>query len=327
MMTSALENRIFQIGEEGIQPLALDIFRFQYANNPIYRAFTDSLGIRPAAVGSLTEIPFLPVNFFKTHPVRTTEFVPEAVFRSSGTSGTGDSCHEVKTLGLYKKSFLAAFQQFYGPVKDYCIIGLLPAYLERSDSSLVLMVDGLIRDSGHPDSGFYLYEHAALHELLNRLEALGQKTLLIGVTFALLDFAEKYTMDLRHTVVMETGGMKGRRKEITRAELHAILTGRLGLGTIHAEYGMTELLSQAYSPGAGLFRCPPWMKVLPRTEDDPLDTGISGEGILNIVDLANLYSCSFLATEDMGRVYQDGSFEVAGRVDNSDIRGCSLMVM
>jgi len=327
MRTSALENRIFQIGEGGIEPLALDIFRFQYSHNPIYRAFADTLGIRPGTVATLTEIPYLPVSFFKTHPLRTTEFVPEVIFRSSGTSGTGDSSHEVKRVELYKKSFSAAFQQFYGPVTDYCIIGLLPAYLERSDSSLVLMVEGLIRDSGHPDSGFYLYEHAALHDLLVRLEGLGQKTLLIGVTFALLDFAEKYTMDLRHTVVMETGGMKGRRKEITRAELHDILIARLGVSSVHAEYGMTELLSQAYSAGKGLFRCPPWMKVLPRTEDDPLDTGLSGEGILNIIDLANLYSCSFLATEDMGRVYGDGSFEVVGRVDNSDIRGCSLMVI
>jgi len=310
-----------------MEPLALDIFRFQYDNNPVYRAYSDALGLRPGIVRTLTEIPFLPVSFFKTHPVRTLEFTPEAIFRSSGTTGTGGSRHEVKDLGLYEKSFGAAFELFYGPVKDWCVIGLLPAYLERSDSSLVLMVDRLIKDSGHPDSGFYLYEHEVLFNALKRLEARGQKTLLIGVTFALLDFAEKYSMQLRHTVVMETGGMKGRRKEITRAELHATLMEGLGVATVHAEYGMTELLSQAYSAGHGLFRCPPWMKVLPRAEDDPLDTGLHGEGILNVIDLANLYSCSFLATEDMGRVYGDGSFEVVGRVDNSDIRGCSLMVI
>ncbi len=189
------------------------------------------------------------------------------------------------------------------------------------------MADELIRRSGHPDSGFYLYEHAALYEILQRLEAQGQKTLLIGVSFALLDFAEKYSLSLQHTVVMETGGMKGRRRELTRTELHTFLTDRLGVKMIHAEYGMTELLSQAYSPGGGLFSCPPWMKVLVRSEDDPLEVHGKGEGILNVIDLANRWSCAFLATEDVGRVYPDGRFEVAGRVDNSDIRGCSLMVV
>jgi hypothetical protein len=307
--------------------LALEIFRFQYEHNAIYRLYTDTLGINPASVQAITEIPFLPVSFFKTHTVKTTDFTPEAVFESSGTTGARGSLHEVKDLGLYQKSFTAGFEQFYGPVKDWCIIGLLPAYLERSNSSLVVMVDALIRESGHPDSGFYLYEHGKLFELLGRLEARGQKTLLIGVTFALLDFAESYSLPLRHTIVMETGGMKGRRKEITRAELHDFLTARLGLTVIHAEYGATELLSQAYSDGKGLFTCPPWMRVLPRAEDDPLETREQGEGILNIIDLANLYSCSFLATEDIGRIHPDGRFEVAGRVDNSDIRGCSLMVV
>ena len=312
---------------EPFRSLALEIFRFQYDNNPIYRLYTDTLGIDPDAVRAITEIPFLPVSFFKTHAVKTTDFTPEAVFESSGTTGTRGSLHEVKDLELYQKSFTAGFELFYGPVKDWCIIGLLPAYLERSNSSLVVMVDALIRESGHPDSGFYLYEHAKLFELLGRLEATRQKTLVIGVTFALLDFAESYSLPLRHTIVMETGGMKGRRKEITRAELHDFLTARLGLSVIHAEYGATELLSQAYSDGNGLFTCPPWMQVLPRAEDDPLETRLQGEGILNIIDLANVYSCSFLATEDIGRIHPDGRFEVAGRVDNSDIRGCSLMVV
>jgi hypothetical protein len=236
------------------------------------------------------------------------------------------SSHLVKDAGLYRESFLTGFGQFYGPVADWCIIGLLPAYLERSDSSLVYMVNDLIGRSGHPDSGFYLYEYEALYELLQRLEAAGQKTLLIGVTFALLDFAEQYSLSLEHTVVMETGGMKGRRREITREELHTFLRERLGVKTVHAEYGMTELLSQGYSAGDGVFRCPRWMRVLVRSEDDPLDVRASGEGLINVIDLANIWSCAFIATEDVGVLRPDGGFTVAGRVDHSDVRGCSLLV-
>jgi len=321
-----LENNLFTPDEKGFPSRALELFHFQYANNPLYRQYTDTLGIDPRTVRQLTDIPFLPVSFFKTHRVRTTEFEPGIVFESSGTTGTGGSRHEVKDPDLYRKSFTAAWERFYGPIRDWCIIGLLPAYLERSHSSLVLMVHELIAATGHPDSGFYLYEQEMLYDTLQRLERGGQKTLLIGVTFALLDLAEKYPMSLRYTTVMETGGMKGRRKEITRQELHAFLKERWGVRSIHAEYGMTELLSQAYSAGDGRFYCPPWMKVLPRKEDDPLLITSHGEGILNIIDLANIWSCSFLATEDVGIVYPDGSFEVAGRVDNSDIRGCSLLV-
>jgi hypothetical protein len=327
-MDRELENRIFQVGPDGFTGLALDIFHYQYEHNLLYRQYTDTLGIDPRRVQSIDAIPFLPISFYKTHRVQTTGFTPEIVFESSGTTGTGSSRHFVKDLGLYRKSFSKAFERAYGPVGEWVIIGLLPAYLERSShSSLVLMVHELIGLSGHAESGFYLYEHEILYNLLDRLERTGQKTLLIGVTFALLDFAEKYRLDLRNTVVMETGGMKGRRKELTRQELHGVLQERLGLLSVHAEYGMTELLSQAYSDGAGLFHPPPWMRVLPRQEDDPLDTRMEGEGILDIIDLANLYSCSFLATEDVGRVYADGSFEVAGRVDNSDIRGCSLLLV
>jgi hypothetical protein len=326
-MMTALENRIFRVTGGEFSELALDIFRFQYENNPLYHQFTNNLGIDPRAVRTLAGIPFLPAGFFKSDAVRTTEFTPEKVFESSGTTGTGGSRHFVKDLGIYRRSFLAGFENAYGPVGDWVIIGLLPAYLERSDSSLVSMVDELIAGSGQPESGFYLYEHQALFDLLQKLEAEGRKTLLIGVTFALLDFSEKYRLSLKHTIVMETGGMKGRRKEITRMELHDQLKERLGVSSVHAEYGMTELLSQAYSGGGGLFHPPPWMRVLPRKEDDPLDVGTQGEGILDIIDLANLYSCSFLATDDIGKVYADGSFEVAGRVDNSDIRGCSLLVV
>jgi hypothetical protein len=326
-LASSLEKAIFDVRPAEFAGMATEIFRYQYANNTLYRSWTDTLGIRPSEVRMLEEIPFLPVSFFKTGEVRTTEYEPQAVFESSGTTGTGGSRHAVKDLDLYRKSFTSGFRQFYGPVEDYCIIGLLPAYLERSNSSLVVMVHELIALSGHPDSGFYLYEHEALHQVLLRLEAAGEKVLLIGVTFALLDFAEKYSLSLKHTIVMETGGMKGRRKEITRPELHAFLKERLGVQAIHAEYGMTELLSQAYSSGGGRFLCPSWMKALVRKEDDPLDVSDRGEGLLNIIDLANIYSCSFIAVDDIGFIHEDGGFEVSGRVDNSDIRGCSLMVV
>ena len=322
-----MTDELFTVDPSPLLPRALELCGFQYANNPLYRQYADALGIDPAGISGLTGLPFLPIGFFKTQLVQTTDFIPEAVFTSSGTTGMVTSRHALKDLALYRASFRAGFQRFYGNSTDWCVIGLLPSYLERSNSSLVVMVDDLIRESGHPDSGFYLYDHAALYSLLGRLEAAGQKTLLIGVTFALLDFAERYTLSLRHTVVMETGGMKGRRKELTRPELHAFLMQRLGVPAIHAEYGMTELLSQAYSAGGGIFTCPPWMQVLVRMEDDPLEVCTHGEGILNVIDLANRWSCGFLATDDVGRVYPDGRFEVSGRVDNSDIRGCSLLVV
>jgi hypothetical protein len=317
---------LFELTDTDFIPRALETFRLQYADNPVYRQYADALGVLPDRVRTLPEIPFLPVSLFKTHPVRTGNFIPEIAFESSGTTGSVTSRHEVRYLDVYRSSFTAGFERFYGQVGEWCVIGLLPAYLERSHSSLVLMVHELIGSSGHPDSGFYLYDHDTLHAVLQQLERRGQKTLLIGVTFALLDFAEKYAMSLRHTVVMETGGMKGRRREITRNELHDYLKERLGVSSIHAEYGMTELLSQAYSSGDGLFACPPWMRALVRREDDPLEVMIRGEGLLNIIDLANTWSCSFLATEDIGRIGPDGRFEVSGRADNSDVRGCSLLV-
>ncbi len=262
---------VFEAAESDLTRQALAIFRFQYSYNPVYQLYTDSLRIDPRSVETLAQIPFLPIGFFKTHRVVTTDFEPEAVFESSGTTLSGNSRHFVKSLDLYRKSFRTGFERSYGRVGDYCIIGLLPSYLERSNSSLVSMTDELIRASGHPDSGFYLYDHKKLSETLIRLEAEGQKTLLIGVSFALLDFAEKQKMNLKHTTVVETGGMKGRRKEMIREELHGLLSDRLGLSVIHAEYGMTELLSQAWSAGGGLFEPVPWMKALVRKEDDPFD--------------------------------------------------------
>jgi hypothetical protein len=325
-MNSKYEDKVFLVDQSGFDQLALDLFHFQYDQNPVYREYVNALQIVGQAVQRVEDIPFLPIQLFKTRDVRTTVYEPEAVFMSSGTTQTINSRHAVKSLALYRQSFLLAFEQFYGPVNEWCIIGLLPSYLERSNSSLVVMADELIRRSAHPGSGFYLYEHEKLAHVLQTLEASKQKTLLIGVTFGLLDFAEQFPMPLQHTIIMETGGMKGRREEMTRQEVHDILKTAFGLPSIHSEYGMTELLSQGYSKGEGIFHTPSWMQVRVRQDDDPLDIRLSGTGIINVIDLANIYSCCFIATEDVGRVYEDGSFEVQGRVDNSDIRGCSLMV-
>jgi hypothetical protein len=274
----------------------------------------------------------LPISFFKTHSITTTAFTPAAIFESSGTTQTINSKHLIKDIGLYETSFTNCFKLFYGQPEEWCIIALLPSYLERNNSSLVLMADKLIQQSKHPQSGFYLQDTEALHETLVSLENKQQKTLLIGVTFALLDFAEKYSLPLHYTTIMETGGMKGRRKEMTRQEVHSALCKSFQLQNIHSEYGMTELLSQAYSKGDGIFNCPPWMKILIRDEDDPLTVHTSTQnkivsGAINIIDLANIYSCSFIATEDAGKLFADDSFEVLGRLDNSDISGCSLLVL
>jgi hypothetical protein len=323
-MICEIEDKIFSLEPVDFEQLALEVFQFQYNNNAIYQQYVKALSIVGSNVRSIDQIPFLPIRFFKTADIKTTVFEPEAVFESSGTTQTINSRHYVKDLSIYQRSFLQAWEQFYGPVQDWCVIGLLPAYLERQNSSLVVMVNEMIKLSGHAQSGFYLYEHEKLAVVLQELEKQGQKTLLIGVTFGLLDFAEQFPMPLKHTIVMETGGMKGRRREMTRQEVHAILSTAFKTPLIHSEYGMTELLSQAYSYGHGLFDCPPWMKVLVRQDDDPLDVRVAGSGVINIIDLANLYSCSFIATDDVGTVQEDGSFEVLGRVDTSDIRGCTL---
>lgn len=321
--------KIFDTSPDNFELGALELFRFQYANNIMYRDYVNALGVTPEKVKSITQIPFLPIRFFKTHTVATCSFEPEIVFESSGTTGMISSKHFVKEVDIYKESFLKCFKSFYGSVSEWCIIGLLPSYIERKNSSLVYMANNLIQASQHPDSGFYLNEFDKLNSLLKKLESKHQKTLLIGVTFALLDFAEKYPISLHHTTIMETGGMKGRKKEMTRREVHEILITSFKIPVIHAEYGMTELLSQAYSRGNGLFECPPWMKVLIRDDEDPLMVQAKGisTGAINIIDLANIYSCGFIATDDVGRLYPDGRFEVLGRLDNSDLRGCSLMAL
>jgi len=319
-------NNIFSLSVDHFDELSMDIFRFQYQHNPVYHQWCELIGKDLHTVKTPEQIPSLPVSFFKQKKVLTGENAPH-FFESSGTTQTQNSRHWVRDMNLYRQSFITGFERFYGKADEWCILALLPAYLERQHSSLAMMAEELIQMTGHPKSGFYLYNHDELDHTLKELEALGQKTLLLGVTFALLDFAAAFPQQLKHTIVMETGGMKGRRKEMTRAEVHGFLTHQLGVSHIHSEYGMTELLSQAYSRGDGIFECPPWLRVMVRDEEDPLGKGQAGKGVIQLIDLANVYSCSFIATEDVGRVFEDGKFEVWGRLDHSDIRGCSLMVL
>ncbi|QJD97523.1 acyl transferase [Mucilaginibacter robiniae] len=320
--------QIFSIQtEQQFTEAALQVFRYQAQNCTIYREFIGGLRIDPDAVSQVADIPFLPIEFFKQHEVVSSTAKPEVIFSSSGTTGMITSQHLVTEVSWYTESFRKAFQLFYGGVTQYCILALLPAYLERQGSSLVYMADDLIRQSQHPDSGFYLYNYNDLYQHLQKQQQAGQPTLLIGVTFALLDFVEQHPLNFPELIVMETGGMKGRRKEMIREELHDILCSGFGVPAIHSEYGMTELLSQAYSKGDGIFNCPPWMRVLTRDTNDPITpVGEGKTGGVNIIDLANINSCSFLATQDLGRIYADGSFEILGRFDNSDIRGCNLLV-
>jgi hypothetical protein len=329
-----IEKELFNVSNAAFETLALEVFLYQYNENETYRQFCNALHIVAEDVGTIEEIPFLPIQFFKSKNICTTVFEPEIIFESSGTTGSINSRHCIKQLAVYEESFQINFQLFYGDVTGWCIVGLLPSYLEKGNSSLVYMVNELIKKSGSAESGFYLYDYEKLSQTLLKNEAAGKPTLLIGVTYALLDFAEKFRMNLKHTVVMETGGMKGRREEITREEVHTQLKKCLGLTKIHSEYGMTELLSQAYSNANGRFICPPWMHILIRAEDDPLNvvcqTNVIDKwaaGAINIIDLANIYSCAFIATDDVGKLFSDGSFEVVGRLDNSDIRGCGLMFL
>lgn len=331
-MACEWSDKIFSVSEDSFEQLALDIFRFQYQNNPVYHSYVNALQIDSTKVRSIDGIPFLPINFFKTHKIQTGEFESEVVFDSSGTTQSIKSYHYVKNTGIYRESFTKSFEMMFGPIQDWCIIGLLPSCLERENSSLVYMVNNLIKDSGSVQSGFYLNDPIAIRfekliEVLTELENRKQKTLLIGVTFALLDFAEKYQLPLTHTLIMETGGMKGRREELTRMEVHEILKKAFGKEEINSEYGMTELLSQSWSKGKGKFICPPWMKIVIREEEDPFEIKKEGNGAINIIDLANVYSCSFIATDDAGRINADKTIEILGRLDGSDLRGCSLLTL
>ncbi len=323
-----LENEIFKIeSDKEFESLALEVFRFQHENVAVYRTFCSLLKIYPSEVKKIEQIPFLPIQFFKSQTVLAENFQSEITFTSSGTTGSETSKHHVSDIGLYEKSFFEAFKIQYGNPSKFTILALLPSYLEREGSSLIYMVEKLIEKSNNPHSGFYLYETDALIEKLNKLEENNQKTILIGVSYALLDLIETHPFQLKNTIIMETGGMKGRRKEMIKEELHEVLKNGFGVEKIHSEYGMTELLSQAYSKGDGIFSCPPWMKILTRDTENALNYIKDKTGGINVIDLANLYSCSFIATQDLGKTNADGTFEVLGRFDASDIRGCNLMVL
>lgn len=322
------QQQIFSIDNDAsFTQTALEVFRYQAAHNSIYQKFITGLRVNPTEVTSIQQIPFLPVELFKSHKITIGDMRDEMVFTSSGTTGMITSSHHVADINWYIQSFRKAFRLFYGDIRDYTIIALLPAYLEREGSSLIYMAQDLIQQSGNTNSGFFLYNHQELYEVLLKQKSIGKPTLLLGVTFALLDFVENYKTDFPDLIVMETGGMKGRRKEMIREELHQTLCAGFGVNAIHSEYGMTELLSQAYSKGEGIFNCPPWMKIITRDTNDPFTMiGEERTGGVNIIDLANINSCAFIATQDLGKVYADGSFEIIGRFDNSDIRGCNLLI-
>ena len=323
-----LINDIFSIQTPAdFEKVSLSVFRYQAANNLVYKKFLSFLNIDINSVKSTKEIPFLPIQFFKSHKIISSTDNINQIFSSSGTTGTITSKHYVTDVSLYEKSYLSAFEHFYGKISNYTVLALLPSYLERSDSSLVYMVNDLIIKSQNTKSGFYLNNLTELKNTLLELEADHEKTLLIGVSYALLDLIEQHKFNLKNTSIMETGGMKGRRKELIRDELHKELKKGFRVDTIHSEYGMTELLSQAYSKGDGIFKTPPWMKILIRDTEDALTIlHHQKTGGINVIDLANINSCSFIATQDLGKTFADGSFEVLGRFDNSDIRGCNLLI-
>ena len=312
--------------DKDFENLALEVFRFQSQNNNVYSGFIKSLGITPEKIKSIAEIPFLPVEIFKSHIVLTGGDEHEFVFTSSGTTGDQPSRHYIKDTSFYQRVFTKIFSSFYGKPSEYTILALLPSYLERKDSSLIYMMNKLISESSS-DSGFYLADHEKLFSIQKDLQRQKRKTILFGVTYALLDFINDFHIDFPDLVVIETGGMKGKRKEMIREEVHQLLCTGFGVDVVHSEYGMTELLSQAYSVGKGIFKSPSWMRILIRDPYDPLKPLVlRNSGGINIIDLANIDSCAFLSTQDLGKVYEDYSFEVIGRFDFSDVRGCNLMV-
>lgn len=328
--TSKIQENLFLEDNFNFNEIALKLFDYQYEHNIVYRQFVDLLKIDKSSIDSYLKIPFLPISFYKTHKVISGNLNEQKIFESSGTTGQINSKHFVADLSLYEQSFLKAFQQFYGNIEDWIVLALLPSYLERDTSSLVYMADVLIQKTKSEHSGFYLYNYDTLKDKLEELQTKkysNKKILLLGVTFALLDFAEQYPMDLSNVIIMETGGMKGKRPEMLREEIHAILNKAFHTTNIHSEYGMTELLSQAYSFGNGIFQAPKWMKIVKRDIYNPmLVTENTGRGGLNVIDLANIHSCAFIATEDIVQIHSDNTFEVVGRIDNAAIRGCNLMV-
>ena len=324
----SLINAVFSIESSAdFNRLAIEVFSYQYEHNPIYSQYIDYLNRDISSIEHYTKIPFLPIEFFKTHQIKSGKFNPEVTFISSGTTGMSVSRHPVCHLSIYEKSFSKGFNIFFGNPSDYVILALLPSYLEREGSSLIYMAEKLIKSSGHSESGFYLNEYKQLSDVLLQLKAQNKKTILLGVTYALLNLAEQFPINFPDLIVMETGGMKGKRKEMVRDELHSVLTSSFGVNKIYSEYGMTELLSQAYSKGHGRFKTPPWMKVIIRDTNDPFSLlSIDKTGGVNIIDLANIHSCSFIETKDLGKIHSNGDFEILGRFDNSDVRGCNLLV-
>ena len=320
---------IFTISsQKQFEKIALKVFRHQYENNKVYNNFCKLLNTDVGRVKNIQQIPFLPIQFFKSHEVVSNNDPVQATFSSSGTTGMITSKHLVTNVSIYEESYRKGFADFYGNIEDYVVLALLPSYLERDGSSLIYMVEDLIKLSNRPESGFYLHNHDELIKNLIALDNAGQNVILIGVTYALLDLIEKQKFQLKNTIIMETGGMKGKRKEMIREELHEQLCAGFGVTAIHSEYGMTELLSQAYSLGEGIFECPSWIQILLRDTEDALSyVGTGKTGGINVIDLANINSCSFIATQDLGKKYANNSFEVLGRFDNSDIRGCNLMVL
>jgi len=328
-MDQAFIREIFNIKDDRtFSAAALKVFRYQSVHTPVYSDYLATMGIEPERIREPEEVPFLPIEFFRSHTVLAEGKKTEVIFESSGTTGSTPSRHYVADASLYRESFTKGFRRLYGDPAKFCLLALLPSYMERKGSSLVYMMDHLIKQTVQPDSGFYLENLRELSSILQKRMKDQVPTLLMGVSFALLDLAEQYPFQLdKHIIIMETGGMKGHRKELIRSELHQQLKEAFGIGHIHSEYGMTELLSQAYSAGEGLFKTPPWMKILIRDPNDPLSLLSTGQsGGINIIDLANINSCSFIATGDLGKIHEDNSFEVLGRYDNSDIRGCNLLV-
>ena len=324
----SLINAVFSIESSAdFNRLAIEVFNYQNKYNPIYSQYIDYLNIDISSIDHFTKIPFLPIEFFKTHQIKSGKFNPEVTFISSGTTGMSVSRHPVCDLSIYEKSFSKGFNIFFGNPSDYVILALLPSYLEREGSSLIYMAEKLIKSSGHSESGFYLNEYKQLSDVLLQLKAQNKKTILLGVTYALLNLSEQFPINFPDLIVMETGGMKGKRKEMVRDELHSVLTSSFGVNKIYSEYGMTELLSQAYSKGHGRFKTPPWMKVIIRDTNDPFSLlSIDKTGGVNIIDLANIHSCSFIETKDLGKIHSNGDFEILGRFDNSDVRGCNLLI-
>ncbi|GEM64836.1 acyltransferase [Sphingobacterium faecium NBRC 15299] len=321
-------DRVFTIqNQTEFNKICLDTFHFQMEHVSIYKKYVQYLNIKINTIDHYTKIPFLPIELFKTQEIIAHDLQPEIIFTSSGTTGMTTSKHLVAEKKVYEQSFRTAFEQFYGKMENIAILALLPSYLERTGSSLIYMINDLMEHSQQPESNYFLYNHEELYQTLLQLKTKGTKTLLFGVTFALLDFIEKYELSFPELIIMETGGMKGKRKEMVREEIHDLLCKSFQVSGIHSEYGMTELLSQGYSYGNGIFKHPNWMKILIRETNDPLTLATNKKtGAINVIDLANRYSCSFIATQDLGKIYDDGSFEVLGRFDQSDIRGCNLLV-